>query len=126
MFVSHFHQVLDMGITRGYFQSGARSYYGRDVSATALPDLSSYDAVAEAAQAIVDGEGKRQQSEGQSFVAMALPSASEVAVALAAFKLARAQGQQAQVKTDQQSEELAALSSHGQGNCRSAVACRSL
>ena len=48
MFVSHFHQVLDMGIARGTFALGARSYYGRDVNASAIPDLSDYELVVEA------------------------------------------------------------------------------
>ena len=40
MTVSHFHQVLDLGIARGTFAAGTRSYYGRDVHATTIPDLS--------------------------------------------------------------------------------------
>jgi hypothetical protein len=106
MLVSHFHQVLDLGITRGTFQPGARSYYGRDVSATTLPDLSSYPDVEESAKSVVSGEAKRQQAEGANFVAMALPSAAEVAQELAIFTAARTASQKAQVNTDQQSAEL--------------------
>jgi hypothetical protein len=79
MLVSHFHQVLDLGITRGTFAVGARSYYGRPVSATALPDLSSYDNVQEVAERIVTGEAAREAAEGAAYIAMSLPSAAEVA-----------------------------------------------
>jgi hypothetical protein len=64
MFVSHFHQVLDLGITRGTFQAGARSYYDRDVNAGSIPDLSTYDAVADAADNVVTGEAARKTAEG--------------------------------------------------------------
>ena len=51
MAVSHFHQVFDFGVLRGVFDPGERAFYGRDVSATTLPDLSTYDLVNEAALA---------------------------------------------------------------------------
>ncbi len=109
IYVSHFHQVLDLGITRGDFASGARSYYGRDVTATALPDLSTYDAVATAAGKIGTGEAARQLAEGAAFRPMALPSAAEVAAHLTAFTAARNLAQQAQVKTDREREDVSAL-----------------
>jgi hypothetical protein len=109
MFASHFHQVLDMAVARGDFQPGARSYYGRDIGASTIPDLSSYDAVAQAAEDIVTGEAKRQTAEGAAFVPMALPSAADVAALLTQFNTARAASQQAQVYTDQQRKELNAL-----------------
>ena len=104
MFVSHFHQVFDLGVARGKFQPGERSYYGRDISATTIPDLSSYDAVADAADKIVGGEAARQDAEGDGFVAMALPSAAEVAALRQPFEALRAQSEQALVHTDQQRE----------------------
>ena len=64
LFVSHFHQVLDMGIARGAFAAGARGYYGRDIGATAIPDLSNQIAVMEAAESIVTGEAARATAEG--------------------------------------------------------------
>ncbi len=95
LYVSHFHQVLDLGIARAIFAPGARSYYGRDLNATALPDLSTYAAVVEAAGKIVTGEAARAAAEaaptfdsGATFdsglhwdgthVPMALPTAAEV------------------------------------------------
>ena len=109
MVVSHFHQVLDLGISRGDFRGGARSYYGRDVSASAVPDLSTYDAVADAAQKIVDGEAARKTAEAAGFRPMALPTAAEVAAQLAAFTAARNLAQQAQVKTDRERADVTAL-----------------
>lgn len=124
MFVSHFHQVLDLGIVRGDFAPGARSYYGRDVGATSIPDLSSYDAVAEAAEKIVTGEAARAAAETTTwdggmtwdqsqwdgtYRPMALPSAAEVGELLTAFNTQRGQSQTAQSKTDREREEAMAL-----------------
>lgn len=109
MFVSHFHQVLDLGTTRGEFRTGSRSYYGRDITATALPDLTTYDAVAEAAQKIVTGEAARQTAEGADFKPMALPAAAEVATHFAAFTTARNAAKKAQVATDREREDVTAL-----------------
>lgn len=106
MFTSHFCQVLDLGITRGTFAAGARSYYGRDVGASTIPDLSTYDLVAEAAERVVTGEAARQATEGAVFVPMALPAAAEIATL-------RNQQTQALVKTDREREELGALYAQG-------------
>ncbi len=77
--VSHFHQVYDLGVARGVFTEGGRAHYGRDITATTLPDLSTHAAVMEAANAIVKGEAVRKTAEGAAHVPMALPSAAEVA-----------------------------------------------
>lgn len=114
MFVSHFHQVLDLGIARGAFQGGARSYYGRDISAGSIPDLTTYDAVAEAAENIVTGEAARQTAEGPASVPMALPSAAEVATLSTQFRTLRAQSRQAQTTTDREREEVGALYAEAQ------------
>ena len=106
MFASHFHQVLDLGITRGTFASGARSYYGRDVGAGSIPDLSDYDAVADAAGKIVTGEAARATAEGAAYVPMALPTAADVAALRTTFLTQRNQQQQAIVKTDREREEV--------------------
>ncbi len=109
LFVSHFHQVLDLGIARGTFAVGARTFYGRDITATMLPDLTTYVAVAEAAQKIVDGEVARQAAEGASFRAMALPSAMEVGSVLTAYKAAASASQTAVRKTDKEREDVGLL-----------------
>jgi hypothetical protein len=109
MAVSHFHQVFDLGVARGAFSASARRFYGRDLTATTLPPLSSYDEVAEAAQKIVDGEAARASAEGGAYVAMALPSATEVHDALTAFGGARTAAQTATVQTDREREEAGAL-----------------
>ena len=109
MFVSHFHQVLDLGIARGDFAIGTRSYYGRDVSATALPDLSTYEAVADAAAKIATGEAARVLADGSGYLAMALPSAGDVGTHEAAFLAAFAASQRAQVKTDEERADVSTL-----------------
>ena len=106
MTVSHFHQVLDLGVARGTFGAGARSYYGRDITATSIPNLSSYQAVADTAQAVVDGEAARKTAEGAAYVPMSLPSAAEVGALLTQFtNLDKASGQ-AQEHTGKQRELL--------------------
>lgn len=106
MFVSHFHQVLDLGVSRGVFAAGARSYYGRDITASSIPDLSSYDAVAEAAEAIQKGEAARQTAENGAYLAMTLPSAAEVGAVAAQFDALLQQSNRAQEFTDKQRDEL--------------------
>jgi hypothetical protein len=114
MLCSHFHQVLDLGTIRGTFRTGARSFYGRDITASALPDLSTYDAVRDAARQIVDGELKRATAEGGSYLPMALPSSAEVGTGLAAFLAARAAAQSATVATEREREEAGALYAEAQ------------
>jgi len=114
LFVSHFHQVLDMGIARGAFAAGARGYYGRDIGATSIPDLSNQIAVMEAAEAIVTGEAARATAEGAAYVAMALPSAAEVATLRTQFLAVRNTRELALVKTDREREELMALYTEAQ------------
>jgi hypothetical protein len=106
MAVSHFHQVLDMGVARGTFSAGARSYYGRDITATSIPDLSNYVAVAEAGEAVVNGEAARQTAEGAAFVPMSLPSAAEVGALLTQFATLGSQSEKVQLNTDNQRKTL--------------------
>lgn len=109
MFVSHFHQVLDLGIARGAFAAGARAYYGRDVGSGSIPDLTTYDEVAAAAGNIVTGEAARATAEAAGYLAMALPSAAEVGTLRTTFNTLRGQQQQAVVKTDREREESQAV-----------------
>jgi hypothetical protein len=109
LYVSHFHQVYDLGVTRGDFTAGGRAYYDRDVSATTLPDLSTASAVLEAAAKIGPGEAKRAAAEGAGYKPMARPSADEVAALHATVKAEYDASQSAQAFTDQQQNELAAL-----------------
>jgi len=114
LFVSHFHQVLDMGIARGAFAAGARGYYGRDIGATTIPDLTNQIAVMEAAERVVTGEAARATAEGAAHVPMALPSAAEVATLRTQFLTLRNQRDQAAVKTDREREELSAYYTEAQ------------
>ena len=126
MGVSHFHQVLDLGIARGTFAAGARSFYDRDINAATIPDLSSYASVLAAANKVVTGEAARAAAElagvphfddGTTFdsgahfdvgthIPMALPSAAEIATALTGFVNLRNQVQIAETATDKEQEAL--------------------
>lgn len=109
LYVNHFHQVYDLGVVRGDFSAGGRAYYGRDVNATTIPDLSTLDSVISAAQAIVKGEADRQTAEAAAFKPMALPSAAEVAAILTDAKQKRAAAEAAKIATDTEQGELATL-----------------
>ena len=126
IYVSHFHQVLDLGLGRGTFAPGARGYYGRDINATSIPNLVSYSALVEAAEKVVSGEAARAAAEAAptfdsgatldsglhwdgTYVAMSLPSAAEVGEKLNEFKLLRAQSLAAFRRTDLEREEAMAL-----------------
>lgn len=118
MFLSHFHQGLDHGILRGTFAAGARSYYGRDVGATSIPDPADADELAAAAQRIVTGEADRAAAEGAAYVPMALPSAAEVAAVRATFNTLRLQQQQATIKTNREREEVQPVLTEALPVCR--------
>ena len=109
MFVSHFHQVFDLAVARGEFTAGARRFYGRDITATNLPPLGTYDEVQEAGQKVVDGEAARASAEGGSYVAMAMPSSTAVHDAMTAFGGARTAQQAATEKTDVERKQAGAL-----------------
>jgi len=86
---SHFIQVFNFAVQRGVFARSDRAFYGLDVSGSVLPTLNSYDDAEQWAQKLVDGEKKRLEIPGA--VPMAMPAASEVATALAAFRNLRTQ-----------------------------------
>ncbi len=113
MFVSHFHQVLDLGIARGKFAAGARSFYGRDVHATSIPDLNTHQALAEAVLNIGAGESARATAEGAAHVPMAMPSASEVDDAVGPFMDGRTASAAAQTNTNAKQEAVQALLAEG-------------
>lgn len=110
--------MFDLGVSRGVFPAGARSYYGRDVTATTVPDLSSY-AAAEANGVPRYDSGLRYDSgvrypdaataTAGTHIPMALPSADEVGTLLTEFRTLINEVQAAEVNTDQQQEELSAL-----------------
>ena len=106
---SHFHQVYDLGVARGVFTAGGRAFYGRDITATTLPDLRSIPAVLEAAAKIAPGEAARQTAEGAAFTPMTLPAAGEVAAVHADALEKRAAAETAKLHTDTEEGELAIL-----------------
>jgi hypothetical protein len=81
---SHFIQVFNYAVQRGFFVRSDRAFYGLDVSGAVLPTLASYDEIEQWAQKLVDGEAKRLETPGAK--PMAMPAASEIATALATFR----------------------------------------
>jgi len=109
LYVSHFHQVYDLGVTRGVFTAGGRSYYGREVTSSSLPELGGAVEVFEAARRIGSGETSRRAAEGPTSIAMALPSAAEVTAVYTSTKARHDASLIAQAATDLEQNELAAL-----------------
>ena len=109
IWVSHFHQVYDLGVARGVFTAGGRAYYGREVNAQKVPNLSSAAEVIEVAGKIGPGEAARRAAEGPTNVAMALPSAAQVTAIYTPVKAQHDASLTAQAFTDLQQNELAAL-----------------
>ena len=118
MFVSHFHQAYDRGVARDVFTAAARSYYGRGISDTTIPDPSDDDDLAEALDAILKGEADRQTAEGAAFVPMSNPSAAQVAAVRTAFTTARNPKNLALAKTDREREEASALLPEALERCK--------
>lgn len=89
---SHFHQVLDLAIERGVFTPSDRAYYHRPVETAGLPPLTTDAEILLAASRILPGEQKRLAKNPGTALALAFPSAAEVAAAhtaaVAAHRLA--------------------------------------
>lgn len=118
MFVSHFHQVYDLGVTREVYTAAGRSYYGRNISDTTIPDPGDDDDLSDALDAIINGEAARQTAEGAAFVAMSNPSAAQVATVRTAFTTARNPKNLALQKTDREREEASAMLPEALDRCR--------
>ncbi len=109
MFVSHFYQVYDLGVAREIYTAAGRSYYGRSITDTTIPDLSTEDDLSDALDALIKGEADRQTAEGAGFVPMSNPTAAEVSVARTQFNTLRNPKNLALEKTDREREEAMAL-----------------
>lgn len=109
LFVSHFYQVYDLGVARGVYTAAGRSYYGRSITDTAIPNTDTEDDLADALDALIKGEADRQSAEGAAYVAMSNPSAAEVTAVRTVFNTARNPKKLALEKTDREREEASAL-----------------
>lgn len=83
-FTSHFIQVFNLGVLRGKYVAGHRSFYHLDVDTGAVPDMRSEDNVKLWGHYIVDGDAARITAGG---VAMANPDATEVSTQLGAMEI---------------------------------------
>lgn len=83
-FVSHFIQTFNLAVARGVFPRSDRAYYGLDVSHSDVPPLVTQADITGWAQKVIDGEAARL-ADNPGATPMELPSAGEVAAALAAL-----------------------------------------
>ena len=98
--ISHFFQVFNLAVARGYYPASARAHYKLDVSRADVPLVLSQADRLTWAQNIVDGEAARQTAEGAAFKPMAMPAAAEVAAALTAYQTAHATASTAKTNYD--------------------------
>lgn len=77
-FVSHYIQVFNLGVARGKYPAGHRSYYNLDVDSSALPDIQSETNTLLWAQRVIAGDGARVAAGG---LPMANPEVDEVIAA---------------------------------------------
>ncbi len=85
-FVSHYFQVFQLGVARGDFERADRTFYGLDFSQTDIPTFNNHEELVLWARHIVDGDAARTAAKPKE-PAMALPSAAEVATALATYQI---------------------------------------
>ena len=109
IFVSHFYQVYDLGVTRGIYTAAGRSYYGRSITDTAIPDPATEDDLADALESLIKGEADRQTAEGAAFVPMSNPSAVEVNAVRTQFNTLRNPKKLALERTDREREDVTSL-----------------
>jgi hypothetical protein len=82
-FNSHFIQVFNLGVARGKYPAGHRSYYGLETSSDAVPDMGTEDLVKLWAHHLIDGDANRLLAGG---LPMANPDIAEVQAALTAME----------------------------------------
>ncbi len=80
MYVSHFFQVFQFGVSRGQYEASERVLLGLSANQTKLPELTSQPDILLWAQRIVSGEADRVAAGAAP---MANPAASEIATLLA-------------------------------------------
>jgi hypothetical protein len=85
--VSHFLQVFILGVVRKVFPNAALSFFGLDVINPTLPPLSTDAEIADVSKLIGTGDTERMAGTGFP-VAMAMPTAAQVATARAEFIIA--------------------------------------
>lgn len=108
LLISHFFQVFNLGVARGEFRAADRTLYHLDAKGGRLPRVRSHAARRRWAENIVDGEAARQRATGEAFVPMSLPSAAQVAAALATYQEAYDTASTARTAYDLAQEAVAA------------------
>jgi len=82
MYISHFFQVFNLGVTRELFPAAHRGFYQLDMNCEAVPVLDSAENITRWGQRIIEGDAARVAAGG---AAMALPSAAEVQTVFEAY-----------------------------------------
>jgi hypothetical protein len=82
IFISHFIQVFNLGVTRAVYSAGQRAYFHLDVISEALPELTKESDISTWGDNIVDGDLARVAAGG---AAMSNPTALQVKAAVLDF-----------------------------------------
>lgn len=85
MFISHFIQGFNNGVTRGLFSASERAFYQLDVNSNSVPDLITDEQVITWGDRLINGDPERILAGG---AAMGFPSIAEVQVEINDFKAA--------------------------------------
>lgn len=106
MWLSHFFQVLNMGIDRGVFAAGDRASYQLDVSQTSLPSLTTEADLLMWGERVVSGEATRTTAGG---TALPFPTAADVDAELTAFRTLRDEQSSRQQAHDAEQQDVVDL-----------------
>lgn len=117
--INHFFIVLDCAIERHVMPISDRVLFERPANATSIPIITNYaDALLWGAR-IKAGELARQAAGGSSYLAMSLPSASEVAIWVDAFDDLLGRQDEAQSHTSDEARDISQLRPEGDTLVRS-------
>ncbi len=106
MFISHFFQVFNFGVSRGVYTADQRAHFNLDVSSDDLPRLITEQEIANWGAQIVSGDAARVAAGG---AAMANPSAAQVGAEHTLYVAAQADQSTKKDAYDEEQEEVAAL-----------------
>lgn len=111
MYISHFIQVFNLGVTRAVYTASARAFYQLDVSSDALPSLSTEAEILQWGQRLKDGDTARTTAGG---AAMSNPTIAEVNTKTADFKTKN--DTQGLKKTDYDNAQQAVVALHDEAD----------
>ena len=110
MYVSHFIQVLSLGIIRGEIQRSKRAYYGLPEEQDSVPPLTSETALLQWGENIKEGERRRTAEGG---IPIYNPTMGRVAVVFDLFKEMHSHRRMLQQRTVEAQENIATMRPEG-------------